>query len=167
MNSKQRLARKKKAQKAIQAQFLCPVEGQNYVENYLLRMRHDTKFLAENPVISKNFNVAPSGGADPFLTQMSIAGKVVAGNDIRALKNRSSQQSKRVLHFTQDETNKARSCEEMLMFEKPDETRDKEWPVYACKAPSLQMLIDFEEGLNQLIKDTEAGITSQALNVSN
>ena len=91
---------------------------------------------------------------------MSISGKVVAGNDIRALKNRSNNSSKRVLHLTQEESNKARSCEEMLMFEKPDESRNKDWPVYGCKAPSLKILQEFLDSISQFIKDTEAGVNT-------
>ena len=43
-----------------------------YGDNYLLKMRFDTKFLAENAFISKHFNVVAVGNADPFLTQMSF-----------------------------------------------------------------------------------------------
>jgi len=37
-------------------------------------------------VIKSNFNVAPAGMSDPFLSQMSISGRAVAGGDIRQLK---------------------------------------------------------------------------------
>ena len=131
MTSKQRLSRKKKAQKAIQAPYLCTPEGKSFAENYLLKMRHDTKFLSESTIIQRNFNVVQQGSSDPFLTQMSIQGKVVVG-DLRALKQqKSNMTAKRVLHFGQDETYKARSCEEMLMFEK-QEQHDKSMPAYAC-----------------------------------
>ena len=70
-------------------------------------------------MIARNFNVMQSGNADPFLTQMSMQGRAVAGNDIRALKKeKSTAQNKRVLTFGVDESFKAKSCEEMLMFEK-------------------------------------------------
>lgn len=53
------------------------------------------------------------------------------------------------------------------MFEKPDDSRDKQWPIYGCKAPSMHLLTEFEEGIVQLIKETEAFISSQPLNLSN
>jgi hypothetical protein len=49
-------------------------------------MRHDTKPFADNQMIARNFNVMQTGLADPFLTQLSLQGRAVAGNDIRALK---------------------------------------------------------------------------------
>jgi len=48
-------------------------------------MRHDTKHFNEVNMIRNNFNVS-SLGADPFLAQMSINGRIVAGADIRSLK---------------------------------------------------------------------------------
>lgn len=74
MTSKQRLARKKKAQKAIQTPYLCNPSGMfdTYCDNYLLKMRQDTKLFAENAMIKTNFNVQAQGSADPFLAQMSI-----------------------------------------------------------------------------------------------
>lgn len=55
----------------------------------------------------------------------------------------------------------------MLMFERPDDNRNKQWPVFGCKAPSLHLLTEFEEGIAQLIKDTEAFVASQPLTLSN
>lgn len=87
MTSKQRLARKKKAQKAIQTPYLCDPKDMFdcYCENYLLKMRHDTKHLGDIQMIKANFNVMTPGQADPFLAQLSIAGRA-AGSDIRSLK---------------------------------------------------------------------------------
>ena len=86
VNNKVRVGRKKRAQKAIQTPYLRETEDRKYCENYLLKMKYDTKHFADNPMIKANFNVAPAGLSDPFLSQLSISGKVVAGGDIRQLK---------------------------------------------------------------------------------
>jgi hypothetical protein len=48
-------------------------------------MRFDTKHFCEINMIKQNFNVL-IGGADPFLAQMSVNGRIVTGGDIRSLK---------------------------------------------------------------------------------
>lgn len=66
MTSKQRLARKKRVQQAIQTPFLYAPKESDYCENYLLKMKHDTKHFADLPLIKSNFNVGTQ--IDPFLT---------------------------------------------------------------------------------------------------
>lgn len=91
------------------------------------------------------------GYADPFLTQMSYQGQAVAGGNIRALRKQKSEANKRVLTWSADETYKARSCEEMLMFEKPDPNADRAWPPYAYPVPNMQSVIEFEQNINKFI----------------
>lgn len=55
-------------------------------ENYLMKMKYDTRDFNELPMIKGNFNTTGHGSADPFLVQMSVGHKVVAGSDIRSLK---------------------------------------------------------------------------------
>ncbi len=90
-------------------------------------------------------------GADPFLAQMSINGRTVAGNDIRSLKQQRLVQVKRVLPWGADEMQKAKSCDEMLQFEKPDPQADKTWLPYAYTLPNMSILMDFEDSLNKFI----------------
>jgi hypothetical protein len=61
-------------------------ESDKSCENYLLKMRHDTKEFSDLPLIKANFNVCKLGQSDPFLVHMSLGGKVIAGSDIRSLK---------------------------------------------------------------------------------
>ena len=76
---------------------------------------------------------------------MSIQGRVVTGTDIRQLKR--AGPSKRVLTMAQDEMQKAKSCSEMLQFEKPDPLADKAWPVHASLLPDLTIVDEFEKSL--------------------
>ena len=68
VNNKMRLGRKKRAQKAIQTPYLRETEDKKFCENYLLKMKYDTKQFADNAMIKANFNVAPAGLSDPFLS---------------------------------------------------------------------------------------------------
>lgn len=168
VNNKVRIGRKKRAQKAIQTPYLRETEDRKYCENYLLKMKYDTKHFADNPMIKANFNVAPAGLSDPFLSQLSISGKVVAGGDIRQLKQQKNQQAKRVLAWGPDEIQKAKSCDEMLLFEKADSQCDKSWPLYAYCRPSDSNLEEFSQKVDQFIRESEtnpAGI--QPLNLAN
>jgi hypothetical protein len=56
---------------------------------------------------------------------MSLAGSVVAGNDVRALKQRKEQSKKHVLPLTEEEVTKAKACEEMIMYEHASATSPK------------------------------------------
>lgn len=67
--------------------------------------------------ISQYFNFGDQRG-DPFLIQLSLAGSVVAGSDIRALKMRKDLSKKQVLPLTEEDVTKAKACEEMIMFER-------------------------------------------------
>lgn len=67
--------------------------------------------------ISQYFNFGDQRG-DPFLIQLSLAGSVVAGSDIRGLKMRKELSKKHVLPLTEEEVTKAKACEEMIMFER-------------------------------------------------
>lgn len=111
MGTKQKGLRKRRAQTAIQVPYL---DGGN--TNYLLKMKADTLEFSRLS-IKDHFNFGESRG-DPFLIQLSLSGAVAQG-DIRALKQRKEQASKKqVLPLTQDEVTKAKACEEMIMFEK-------------------------------------------------
>lgn len=67
--------------------------------------------------ISHHFNFGDQRG-DPFLIQLSLAGSVVAGSNIRGLKIRKELSKKHVLPLTEDDVTKAKACEEMIMFER-------------------------------------------------
>ena len=53
-------------------------------ENYLLKMKSETKILADLTLITENFNYKIG---DTFFVQMSVKGNVVAGSDVRSLRN--------------------------------------------------------------------------------
>jgi len=61
-------------------------------------------------------------------------------------------QVKRVLPWGLDEMQKAKSCDEMLQFEKSDPNADKSWPAYAYTLPNLAIVIEFEESLSKFLK---------------
>jgi hypothetical protein len=76
---------------------------------------------------------------------MSLVGKVVAqGNDIRQLKQNRMKQGKRVLHWQQDQLQKAKACDEMLDFEKLDPKQEPHWPVSHCRLPDQACLDKFD-----------------------
>lgn len=59
MSTNLKLARKRRAQQAIQVPYLIdPKMPEGSFENYLLKMKHDTKWLAENSLISEHFNTS-------------------------------------------------------------------------------------------------------------
>lgn len=74
MLSKGRLARKKKAHQAIQTPYLTdPVSSlDQFCDNYLIKLRYDTKDFSEMKLISENFNVFNGKLADTFLLHMSL-----------------------------------------------------------------------------------------------
>ena len=80
-------------------------------------MKWDTLAFSKLP-IAQHFNFGDQRG-DPFLIQLSLTGNVVAGGDIRALKQRKEESKKQVLPLTEEDVTKAKACEEMIMFEKP------------------------------------------------
>lgn len=58
-----------------------------YCQNYLLKLKYDTKDYADIQMIRDNFNVvSASKFADPFLIHMSLGGRLVAGADVRNLR---------------------------------------------------------------------------------
>lgn len=58
---------------------------------------------------------------DPFLVQMSLSDRIVAGVDVKLLKQRKLYKPKQILPLTEDEVAKVRVCEEMIMFEREGE----------------------------------------------
>ena len=82
-------------------------------------MKHDTTILA-TLTLAKYFNFVGEGQrADPFLIQASVSGNVVAGNKIRAIKQRGQDVIKRTLPLGDEDMTKAKACEEMIMYERP------------------------------------------------
>jgi len=75
MSSKVRLARKKKAQKAIQTPYLMDVASSNdqFCDNYLIKLKYDTLEFAYIPIINDNFNIFAGKQADTFLLHMSLS----------------------------------------------------------------------------------------------
>ena len=71
-----------------------------------------------------------------------------------------------MLQWGADEIYKAKSCEEMLMFEKIEQHSDKSWPEYAQGNPDKLVLSDFDENLKGFIETTEAGTNMQPLNLA-
>lgn len=70
--------------------------------------------------LAKYFNFASSGQkGDPFLIQASVSGNIVAGNKIRAIKQRGQEFIKRVLPLGDEDMTKAKACEEMILYERP------------------------------------------------
>lgn len=57
--------------------------------------------------------------------------------------------------MSQDEMQKAKSCNEMLQFEKPDPKADKKWPVFAFCQPDLAIVNDFKNSLVKTIQEAE------------
>jgi hypothetical protein len=86
-------------------------------------MKYDTRDFAENRTIKENFNVMGVGKfADPFLLQMSLNGKPVAGTDVRNLRQNTKQgirvPTRRILPLSAEDMSKAKACDEMIQFEK-------------------------------------------------
>ena len=71
---------------------------------------------------AKHFNFSDGARGDPFLIQCSVQGNIVAGNDVRAIKRGKQEYAlhKKVLPLAEDDMAKAKACEEMIMFERPD-----------------------------------------------
>jgi|LauGreDrversion4_2_1035121.scaffolds.fasta_scaffold140308_1 hypothetical protein len=121
MLNKGRLARKKKAHQAIQTPYLSDPASSldQFCDNYLIKLRYDTKDFADLKLISENFNIFTGKSADTFLLHMSLTSKAVAGADVRSLRNRKgSASSKRILPLSQDDMQKSKVCDEMINFEK-------------------------------------------------
>jgi hypothetical protein len=57
-------------------------------------MKTDTKILGDLPLITDNFNFKVG---DYFFIQMSVKGNVVAGADVRSLRNQRSESRKQLL----------------------------------------------------------------------
>ena len=151
IQSKIRISRQKKAYKAIQTPYLCdPVnKHDNFCENYILKLKYDTKDFADLQIIKDNFNVQLQAKyADPFLISLSINGKLVAGADIRNLRSKknSGQQSaiKRVIPLSSDDMQKAKACDEMIYFEKIDPLQETNWQPYMYRIPASTILKDFQ-----------------------
>lgn len=111
MGAKQKTLRKRIAQSAIQIPYLTSEHA-----NYLIKMKSDTTDFSKL-TLSQHFNFGDHR-SDPFLVQLSLTDRVVAGADIRGLKQRKDTQKKQVLPLTEEDVTKARACEEMIMFEK-------------------------------------------------
>ena len=160
IGSKQRTLRKRRAQTAIQVAYLT---AQN--ENYLIKMKHDTTIFA-TLAISKYFNFVGEGQrADPFLIQASVSGNIVAGNKIRAIKQRGNDIIKRSLPLGDEDMTKAKACEEMIMYERPVSAtanksggqvskRSETSSLYVFPPPSTVVLVEFEKAVTSFIEET-------------
>lgn len=115
-----------------------------------MKLRYDTKDFGDLPLIKNHFNAQVSGTADPFLVQMSLGGKVIAGADIRRLRKAKDKNGKRVLAWAPDELQKAKSCDEMLQFEKYDPRADKSWKPYQHTPPDTKIVTEFAKYLQSL-----------------
>ncbi len=90
-------------------------------------MKTDTAVFASMS-IAKYFNFAPEGGSrgDPFLIQTSVTGNIIAGNRARALRANKGKDGaterliKRTIPLAEDDMSKARACEEMIQYERPE-----------------------------------------------
>ena len=113
MGTKQRNIRKKRAQTAIQIPFLT-----NDNTNYLLKMKYDTLQLSALP-IAKYYNlVQESSRGDPFLIHASVAGNIIVGKKVGAMR-KGKDMIKRVLPLQEGDMTKAKACEEMIFYEQP------------------------------------------------
>lgn len=129
-------------------------------------MKHDTSIFA-TLAISKYFNFVGEGQrADPFLIQSSVSGNVVAGNKIRAIKQREGDIIKRTLPLGDEDMTKAKACEEMIMYERPvsaavsksggqASTRGEPSTIYVFPAPSTVVLGEFEKAVASFIDETQ------------
>lgn len=82
-------------------------------------MRDDTRELSDLPLIASHYNTAKQ--ADPFLIQLSIGNKPVAGSGVKNLRQQrgsNAEAAKRILALNQEDMQKMRACEEMIQFEK-------------------------------------------------
>ena len=147
MSTKQKLAKKKRAQKAIQVAYLRdPQPGDFLCENYLLKMKTDTKILGDLSVIVENFNFR---AGDCFFVQMSLKTNVVAGSDVRSLRNQRSSSTKYLLPIEQVDMQKIKACEEMIQFEKSDGA-SKVNPQLA-HAPNCAVITEFSSGIDKYL----------------
>ena len=90
-------------------------------------MKFDTKGFGEMALICDYFNVALKA-ADTFLVQMSVKKNVVAGSDVRQLRQQRKSNSdfqKHLLTLTPEDMQKLKACEEMIHFEKADPSKGK------------------------------------------
>ena len=86
--------------------------------NYLLKMKSDTSVFA-TLALGRYFNFATeTSRGDPFLIQASVSGNIVAGNRARALK-KGRDANKRTIPLADEDMNKAKACEEMILYERP------------------------------------------------
>lgn len=121
--------------------------------------------------IGKHFNfTAETSRGDPFLIQTSVSGNIVAGNRARALrKGKDGQQViKRTLPLAEDDMNKAKACEEMILYERPVNSAQQPVasPINTARKdggqlqpempspPNVQTLLEFENAVTAYIKDT-------------
>lgn len=77
-----------------------------FCDNYMIKLKYDTKDFVDIKILRDNFNVFSGKFADTFLLHMSLTSKPVAGTDVRNLRQRrgsGSAQSKRILPLSQDE----------------------------------------------------------------
>lgn len=89
---------------------------------------------------------------------MSLTSKVVAGADVRSLRNRkTSGTNKRILPLSQDDMQKSKVCDEMINFEKQDPQFEKEQYPFSYGLPESSVLPDFESSLAEFIKKLENG----------
>lgn len=150
MSTKQKIARKRRTQQAIQIAYLNEPKDENGpYENYLLKMKNDTRWFADSQTINDNFSISPKT-SDPFLIQLSVKGNIVAGSDVRALKaqrNSGLNVIKRVLPLRQEEMFKAKACDEMIQFENP--LQSAKFTVAA--SPDLTVVYDFQQSIEKYL----------------
>ena len=91
-------------------------------------MKSDTTVFA-TMAMAKYFNFAPENSrGDPFLIQTSVSGNIIAGNRARALRKGKDQQIKRTIPLGEDDMGKAKACEEMILYERPDSSTAQPYP---------------------------------------
>ena len=112
----QKIARKRKIQTAIQLAYLL-----DSGENYLLKMKSDLQDF--NKFYSNTFFNFSEKNADPFLVQTSVLPKksLATGGGLRSLQNRKNAENTKIMLPMNDQLiQKAKACQEMIMYEKVD-----------------------------------------------
>lgn len=62
---------------------------------------------------------------------------------------------------------KAKTCDEMLQFEKVDALySENNWPVWAHSLVNVDSVTEFEETIAKFIKDAQSGAASNPLNLA-
>lgn len=88
--------------------------------SYLIKMKTDTSHFI-NLGLGKYFNFCESTKSDPFLIQSSLqASGVAVGSGIRAIKKGKLKDEKIVVPLHEHIINKAKACEEVILFERGD-----------------------------------------------